>query len=208
MRWPNATTATTAPAAAVLAFHQHRVQGGQNAREARASRRLLPPAVRQQVGQHSRQRVGNVGAVPTTHHIPVELFFVHALERHLARQNLPEENAEAVHVHLVVVWLSQGNLTPRARERAQQILQAKLTPLCNPWTDLRRHVAQRASAATHLVDIRGQCGSLQTGHQPKVEQLQLHVLRKTDIVRFQIYHGFVYVVYIYINACMYACMYM
>ena len=83
-----------------------------------------------------------------------------ALEGHLAAQHLPENDGEAVHVHLLVVRQSQDHL--------------------------RSHVGQSPREAGHLIGICGQLSPLHTSCQTEIKELQSAIRIKANILRFQI----------------------
>ena len=99
------------PSGGGVDVRQHLIQSDQDTREAGAGRRISRPAGGQQVGQLLGKGPWNFGAEATIDHFRYELFFSNAFEGHLAGQHLPKDDAEAVHVHFLVVWLSLGNLT-------------------------------------------------------------------------------------------------
>ena len=84
----------------------------------------------------------------------------HALIGHFAAQHLPENDGEAVHVHLLVVRQSQDHL--------------------------RSHVGQSACEAGHLIGICRQLSPLHTSSQSEIKELQSAIRIKANILRLQI----------------------
>ena len=92
-------------------FIYHLVQSGHDTRTAGAGRRISCPAGRQEVRQLLGERLWNSGETTGMHPIQEQVRFFAVLKGHLAGQHLPNEDAQAVYVHVVVVRLSIGNLT-------------------------------------------------------------------------------------------------
>lgn len=82
---------------------------------------------------------------PTANHSHHVLFATEAVEGRFPSQELPENHAEAVNVHLLVVW--------------------------PPQRYLRGHVGQGAHSAGHQVFIGGLGASSHAGGQSEVDQL-------------------------------------
>ena len=145
-------------------------EGLQNALAVRTLNWIVVPAALQQAKYSFRSssgddRIARRPAASRSHKLQV---FVgrNVLKRSLSCDHLPEDDAEAVHIHFLVVRLPQGHFGS--------------------------HVGYRASAASHhitVVDPMGQkrISSPHARRQTKVKQFQLLLSRESNIFRLQIY---------------------